>query len=263
MISYEERDEYKCMKLSKMLKEAGHKTWLKGENVSNNIIDGIASAIENALLVLVCYTDEYRESTLCRLEAEYAAICDKPIIPIQMKDYCVIDLNSWLGPILSGKNVLSFDDIFNGSKMEDTVNRQIDMVKPLMNVESRASLKGRSRNSLARTDDFIQSSIDFYQNSNSYELANTSRSKKKRGIWNWENEDVANWLVKNNLSEFVIVFREFNGLALVSLYKMKHYDYKRFCTSLDKEIEKSHAEIPFEKKLIFHQLLDELCIDID
>ena len=47
-----------------------------------------ALAVENAGLILVCFTKKYKESVACRTKAEYAYNLKKPIIPLKMdKEY--------------------------------------------------------------------------------------------------------------------------------------------------------------------------------
>jgi TIR domain len=48
----------------------------------------VANAVEQADVVLICYTKKYKESAACRTEAEYAFTLKKPIVPLKMeKDY--------------------------------------------------------------------------------------------------------------------------------------------------------------------------------
>ena len=86
MISYNHKYKDYCKKLNEELKKLGYKTWIDLEKMSSNIIDGMANAVETSKVILVCYSTEYKESSNCRAELEYAFSNGKRLVPVRMQE---------------------------------------------------------------------------------------------------------------------------------------------------------------------------------
>ena len=95
MISYNHKYKDYCKKLNEELKKLGYKTWIDLEKMSSNIIDGMANAVETSKVILVCYSTEYKESSNCRAELEYAFSNGKHLVPVRMQEKYRPD--GWLG----------------------------------------------------------------------------------------------------------------------------------------------------------------------
>ncbi|CAD5126401.1 DgyrCDS14538 [Dimorphilus gyrociliatus] len=67
-------------------------------SMGGSILESRAKAVENAMVVLVCYSQKYQDSPSCRSEAEYAAQKRRIIIPIKMEEN--FEPENWLGLIL-------------------------------------------------------------------------------------------------------------------------------------------------------------------
>lgn len=55
-------------------------------NVSSLKRDLVAEAVERSAIVLICMTEQYKDSANCRLEGEYCNQQKKPFIPLLMQD---------------------------------------------------------------------------------------------------------------------------------------------------------------------------------
>ncbi len=85
----------------------------------------MARAVEDSLGVLICMTENYKQSTNCRAEAEYAFNLGKPIIPLIMQKGYKAD--GWLGIILGSKIFIDFTKYEFG----ECINRLHKEIEPI------------------------------------------------------------------------------------------------------------------------------------
>lgn len=85
MISYNKMTRDLCTKLKKELELQGYSVWIDFESISGSSLESMANAIENSFVVMMCMTENYKQSSNCRAEAEYAFQLNKPIIPLIMQ----------------------------------------------------------------------------------------------------------------------------------------------------------------------------------
>ncbi len=98
MISYNWKHKDTVKIIHSHLVKRGYKVWIDMEQMSGNVADRMAEAVENSAAVLICVSSKYKESANCRQEAEYALECKKPMIILMMeKDY---KANGWLGLLI-------------------------------------------------------------------------------------------------------------------------------------------------------------------
>ena len=86
MISYNHTYKEKCARINEELEKKGFKTWLDVNTSITDLHEAMATAVENASVILICYSYEYKISTNCRIEAQYAFTLEKPIIVLRMQD---------------------------------------------------------------------------------------------------------------------------------------------------------------------------------
>ncbi|CAF3842885.1 unnamed protein product [Adineta steineri] len=79
----------------------GYVVWFDLTDMRSNIIDGMAEAVENSYIVLLCINHAYFESRYCKSEAQYALEKRIKIIPCFMEE--PFELEGWLG-IIHGAN---------------------------------------------------------------------------------------------------------------------------------------------------------------
>ncbi|XP_052067623.1 uncharacterized protein LOC127706944 [Mytilus californianus] len=82
--------------------------------------EAMAKAVEQADIVLVCFSSKYRNSPYCRAEAGYAFDLGKTIIPLKMEmDY---KPDGWLGLIISSKKYYDFGGKYTfGEKVNELI----------------------------------------------------------------------------------------------------------------------------------------------
>ena len=80
------------------LKLLDYRVWLDIESLSGSTVDGMAAAVENACVVLMGVSREYKESTNCRLEAQYAMQREVPVVPLLLVEGYRAD--GWLGMLM-------------------------------------------------------------------------------------------------------------------------------------------------------------------
>ncbi len=95
MISYNRESRDLCLKIKSELEKMNYTVWIDVENIHGSSLESMALAIENAMCVLMCMTEKYKQSTYCRAEAEYAFNINRPIVPIIMQSG--YQPTGWLG----------------------------------------------------------------------------------------------------------------------------------------------------------------------
>ena len=85
MISYNKWSRDLCLQIKEHLEKSGHKVWIEIESIHGSSLESMAKAVEDAAAVLMCMTENYKQSSNCRAEAEYAFQLEKPIVPLIMQ----------------------------------------------------------------------------------------------------------------------------------------------------------------------------------
>eukprot|EP00457_Paulinella_chromatophora_P002851 gb/GEZN01002856.1/.p1 GENE.gb/GEZN01002856.1/~~gb/GEZN01002856.1/.p1 ORF type:complete len:641 (-),score=123.07 gb/GEZN01002856.1/:240-2162(-) len=77
------------------LKRRDVEVWFDLDRMQGSTVGAMAEAVENASIVLVCISNNYKKSANCRLEAEYSLQRKTPFIPLMLqKNY---QPDGWLG----------------------------------------------------------------------------------------------------------------------------------------------------------------------
>ena len=82
------------------LKARGYDVWVDVQDMSGSTVDAMALAVEGASVMLVCVSRSYKESSNCRLEANYGLQREVPMVPLMMEEGYAPD--GWLGLLLVG-----------------------------------------------------------------------------------------------------------------------------------------------------------------
>ena len=85
MISYNKHSRDLCLEIKKNLELNDHVVWIDVENIHGSSLESMANAVENSYCVLMCMTENYKQSSNCRAEAEYAFQLGRSIIPLIMQ----------------------------------------------------------------------------------------------------------------------------------------------------------------------------------
>ena len=100
-------------KVQTALVQMGVKVWFDEDEMHGSLIDRMAEAIEGSQAIVLCYSQNYKNSGNCRGEAQYAYKCKKPIIPVRCQG--CYDADEWLGFIIGSMPYydLAIGDSFN------------------------------------------------------------------------------------------------------------------------------------------------------
>ncbi|CAF1064548.1 unnamed protein product [Adineta ricciae] len=216
MISYNHSTKLVCSRIAKALKDKNYSVWIDQENISGDILTSMASAVENAFVVLMAINEQYFKSRYCRLEAEYSLERNKASIPMLMqRDY---KANGWLG-------------IINGSKLHiDFSQLQFDQAFDLLVREIE-----NIRVSLGADEHYQTISTTTSFNSTRAVTTMSSSWLQYQDVNDWNTYDVVEWLNREKLEMFEDALRLFTGATLWQLYKIKFdspSDYYRIAESL-------------------------------
>ena len=111
MISYQWDSQEVLVEVKNRLQASGYRVWMDLEQMGGSTLEAMAKAVENASVVLVCVSHQYKESPNCRSEAEYAYQLRKDIIPLMMQQNYKPD--GWLGMIVGTKLWIDLRNSFN------------------------------------------------------------------------------------------------------------------------------------------------------
>ncbi|CAK8687603.1 unnamed protein product [Clavelina lepadiformis] len=120
MISYNWKDSKDpAHKISDELSAAGYKVWIDKNEMRGDIYDQMYEAVDNAYLVLMFLSENYKLSENCRREGKLAADKRKRIIPIITQDN--YKMEGWTALLVSGK--LYYD--FSKESFEDNFDKLV------------------------------------------------------------------------------------------------------------------------------------------
>ena len=80
------------------MKARGYEIWIDVEKMQGSTVEAMADAVEGAACVVYGISAAYKESTNCRLEAQYAFQQQSDMVPLMMVDG--YRPNGWLGMLL-------------------------------------------------------------------------------------------------------------------------------------------------------------------
>ena len=113
MISYSWAQQAGVLRVATELKARGFTLWVDVEQMQGCTIDAMASAVENAAVVLVCVSKEYKESVNCKYEA--GGINNpphfSPEVCLRMQIGCPVQSLLWLLLLSVYADMRSADDV--------------------------------------------------------------------------------------------------------------------------------------------------------
>jgi hypothetical protein len=128
MMSYNWDHQEVILRVVAWLQAHGYLVWVDTEQMKGATVDTMALAVESSVLLLLGMSRQYKESSNCRMEAQYALQKKKPLIPLKLVQGYEAD--GWLGLMLGTAmwygfygETLSSDSAF-GDRM-DALSREI------------------------------------------------------------------------------------------------------------------------------------------
>ncbi|XP_071498021.1 uncharacterized protein [Diadema antillarum] len=231
MLSYQWDVQEQILKVKDLLKAKGYNVWMDVEQMGGSTLEAMALAVEDAAVIVICFSEKYKNSPACRTEAEYTYNLRKPIVPLKMqKDY---KADGWLGAMLGSKLYIEMHAV-------EMVERNIDkLVRELANRGCRSSGdrgKAGSGRSCGGED--------------SGKTGSTCAALVKE----WDMQGVKMWLERKNYSHVQNWFLGYCGKDLLSLKRMANDAPDFFYRKMESDFGfRSLIEI-----LRFRDMLDEI-----
>ena len=98
MLSYNWGHQDTIKRINTALKARGYSVWIDIEKMQGSTVEAMADAVEDAAVMCYGISEAYKESTNCRMEAQYAFQQQKDMVPLMLEeDYRA---KGWLGMIL-------------------------------------------------------------------------------------------------------------------------------------------------------------------
>ncbi|CAF1418851.1 unnamed protein product [Adineta steineri] len=94
MISYSHKEKVLCKQLYDELTKSGYRVWIDFDQMHGNVMDAMAQAIDQSEIIIICMSEQYRQSNYCRAEAHYAFQRQRQIVPVLMQKHYKPD--GWL-----------------------------------------------------------------------------------------------------------------------------------------------------------------------
>jgi hypothetical protein len=98
MVSYNWDHQDVIMRVVGSLQSRGYLVWVDTEQMKGATVDTMALAVEGSAVVLIGVSRAYKESSNCRMEAQYALQKKKPLVPLMLVEGYEAD--GWLGLLL-------------------------------------------------------------------------------------------------------------------------------------------------------------------
>ena len=123
MLSYNWGHQEPIKRINTALKARSYNVWIDIEKMQGSTVEAMADAVEGAAVMCYGISKAYKESSNCRLEAQYAYQQQVDMVPLMMEDG--FQAKGWLGMLLGVRLyykfcgvVLDSDGAFDG-KMEE------------------------------------------------------------------------------------------------------------------------------------------------
>ncbi|CAF2638603.1 unnamed protein product [Rotaria sp. Silwood2] len=127
MISYCHEDEEICHQIYNSLRKlTPYQLWVNKHYLHSANPDVVATAMEKADIVIMCFSNKYRESSVCRLEGEYADKRNRPIIPVRVE--AEYKPTGWLNDVVGQRKHIDFIDL-NFDFACQVLIKEIDYIK--------------------------------------------------------------------------------------------------------------------------------------
>ena len=119
MASYNWDHQDVILRVVVWLQDHGYLVWVDTEQMKGSTVDTMALAVEGSEVVLIGMSRQYKESSNCRMEAQYVLQKKKALIPLKLVDGYEAD--GWLGLMLGTSMwyALYGDTITSGSVFEN------------------------------------------------------------------------------------------------------------------------------------------------
>ncbi|CAF3816406.1 unnamed protein product [Rotaria sp. Silwood1] len=196
MISYSHKNETICKQIYNELINSGYRVWIDFDQIHGNVMDAMAEAIEQSNTVLICMSEEYRRSSYCRAEANYAFQRQTRIVPVLLQQHYKPD--GWL-LFLVGQ-LLYID--FTKYEFSQAINMLIKELKaPVISGICSVNFHPEEVNTIILTTPTSPET--------------SSALIIPKNILDWNQTHVHDWLISHGLLQMSRLFANFNGRSLM------------------------------------------------
>jgi len=98
MLSYNWGHQEAVKRLNQALKGRGYNVWIDIEKMQGSTVEAMSEAVEDSAVMCYGISQAYKESTNCRLEAQYALQQELDMVPLMMEEG--YRAKGWLGMLL-------------------------------------------------------------------------------------------------------------------------------------------------------------------
>ena len=98
MLSYNWGHQEAVKRLNQALKGRGYNVWIDIEKMQGSTVEAMSEAVEDSAVMCYGISQAYKESTNCRLEAQYAFQQELDMVPLMMEEG--YRAKGWLGMLL-------------------------------------------------------------------------------------------------------------------------------------------------------------------
>ncbi|CAF3736935.1 unnamed protein product [Rotaria sordida] len=210
MISYCWAQQPLCHKISDRLEQGGYKVWLDRDEMRGSIIECMAEAIERSRFVLICMSSNYKNSTNCKAEAEYAFNRKSKIIPLIVEPQYKAD--GWLGFLAGSKIYVNFAD----KEEEEFDNAYDSLLKEL----KRNGLNDINRDQKNTSTTKIRSKPEELKKDRQRRRIETREYLNFPLTTMWNEQHVEEFLTDNQLDQLIPICESMDGEALIEFYQL-------------------------------------------
>ncbi|XP_072044548.1 uncharacterized protein [Amphiura filiformis] len=247
MISYQWDVQENMVKLKENLSRTNlFSVWMDVDKMKGSILAGMADAVEESDVILVCLSRKYKESLNCRTEASYAYKLKKPLVPLLVEDNYNPD--GWLGALVGMELYYKFhqqDQIT--SELPGLINAVQD--KCSQELKEGLGLRPSGVSVVSRAEQKLPKA----ESSNVIPVSLSSLAATGNTVSAWSTERVAEWLDNNDLSDLKMKFQRLRGKHLHQLYKR----YQRSPDVFDSTL-KNDLQMDFITIVMLTTALEEL-----
>ncbi|XP_071962694.1 uncharacterized protein [Antedon mediterranea] len=234
MISYQWDVQPRIIQLKQKLQNAGYNVWMDIDQMEGDLLGAMASAVENAVVMIACISQKYKDSTSCRTEATYAYKQNKPILPLIVQHNYTAD--GWLGAFIG---TLKYYPLYKDSM----VATEFQNIKSEIGERGKVNSPCKDVCGVCTTD---SSTIQLHSTHNG--PAGPSDVSK------WTSKHVTDWLKRNKMPEICNSMKNVNGKILIQMYKMSNKAPDFFYSRLERDFKMNNLM----QILKFSNLMDDL-----
>ena len=94
------------------------------DDMTGSCLDSMAEGVEDAAVVIICYSSAYKASANCRQEAQYTFRIQKPVIPVRVQEKYRAD--GWLGFLLASE---LYFDMCTSDKLDENLPKLLKEIQ--------------------------------------------------------------------------------------------------------------------------------------